>query len=88
MGRAWERISRVVVDGIVAFGVEKEYKIDDEDNDNDGGGENYGSASEQACSCTFVRYQNCFLSLTQNQIYWTLALVAVSVIVKTIAAST
>jgi hypothetical protein len=79
----------VVVDGggggVVAFGVEKEGKTDDdEDRDNGKGIGSYCDASEKVCGCTFARYQNCFLTLTPKRIHSTLASVAVLVIVKMI----
>ena len=94
MGQIWAaQTSRVVAvavavddDVVVAFGAEKANKTDDdEDRDNSKGIGNYCNAREKVRGCTLARYQSCFLTLTLNQIYLTLATVAVFEIVKMIA---
>ena len=52
---------------VVLFGVEKEYKRDDDEDDNhDKEIEGYYCTSEEVFVCTLARYQSCFLILIQN----------------------
>lgn len=71
---------------VVAFGVEKEDKTEDDgDRDNGKGIGSYCDVSEKVCGCILAHYQSCFLTLIPSRIHLTLPSVAVFEIVNLIA---